>query len=285
MKLVRARSMAEKKEFLRRRLEEYGRLLVAFSGGKDSLFLWQEASEILGASQVFPYFIRTPFTLDSARERVAYFRNKFSMPVNEISIDFLKDSRLRRNPRQRCYLCKIKMFTALKNEARKLGIRTIADGTTASDLGEHRPGRLALEKLAVRSPLRDAGFSSAELVSLLKKKGVAAYFLTSSTCLATRFPYDFSLNRRLLEAVGRVEHYLADHGVYPVRVRHMTDGVRIETTPANFVKVIALRAGLSAVCRAAGFHFTTLDLGGLQSGCWDELPEATVPARKMVSKC
>ena len=34
----------------------------------------------------------------------------------------------------------------------------------------------------------------------------------------------------------------------------MTDGVRIETAPANFKKVMAMRDDLLAFCRAAGFQ-------------------------------
>jgi len=146
------------------------------------------------------------------------------------------------------------------------------DGTTASDLGEHRPGRLALEKLAIRSPLRDAGFTGTEIARQLKKLGVGEYFLTSSTCLATRFPYDFTLEPRRIQAIGRVEHYLIRQGIFPLRVRHLTDGIRIETSPDNFKKVIALKNKVIAECRAAGYRFITLDLAGIKSGCWDELP-------------
>jgi uncharacterized protein len=161
------------------------------------------------------------------------------------------------------------MFGALKKEARKLGIKIIADGTTVSDLAEHRPGRLALEKLAIHSPLRDAGFTSVEIITQLKKKGAAEYFLTSSTCLATRFPYDFRLNRLIIEAIGRVEHYLIKSGIYPVRVRYLTDGIRIETSPANFRKIIAMSGELIIIGREAGFKFITLDLAGIKSGSWD----------------
>jgi uncharacterized protein len=269
MNRLKARTLAEKKALLRAQLRAYGRMLVAFSGGKDSFFLLRMAIDALGADNVFPYFVITPFTLTAARERVAYFREKFSLPLNEIRIDFLKDARMRQNPRQRCFYCKMKMFAALKKEARKLGVTTIADGTTVSDLAEHRPGRLALEQLAIRSPLRDAGFTTAEIISQLKKRGVAAYFLTSSTCLATRFPYNFSLQPRLIQAIGRVEHHLIQSGIYPVRVRHLSAGVRIETSPANFRKVIAMREELIAFCRASGFKFITLDLAGIKSGSWD----------------
>jgi uncharacterized protein len=266
---LKALTITQKKALLREQLNACGRLLLAFSGGKDSFYLLQTAIETLGADNVFPYFVNTSFTLAAARERVDYFQNKFSLQLNKISIDFLKDSRLRQNPRQRCFYCKIKMFGALKKEAHKLGIKVIADGTTVSDLAEHRPGRLALEKLAIRSPLRDAGFTSAEIIAQLKKKGIAEYFLTSSTCLATRFPYDFSLNARIIQGIGRIEHHLISSGIYPVRVRHMTDGIRIETASANFKKLISRREELTAIGRAAGFKFVTLDLGGIKSGSWD----------------
>ena len=134
MNPVKTRNITKKKALLRAQLKTYGRLLVAFSGGKDSFFLLQTAIETLGAANVFPYFVSTSFTMAAARERVAYFREKFSLPLNEISIDFLKDLRLRQNPRQRCFYCKKKMFGALKKEARQLGVKIIADGTTVSDL-------------------------------------------------------------------------------------------------------------------------------------------------------
>jgi len=267
-----ARTLSVKKARLRSQLKEYGRLLVAFSGGKDSFFLWLTACEALGMDNVLPYFISTPFTLAAARERIDYFREKFSMPLHEIHIDLLQDARLRRNPKQRCFYCKMKMFATLKKEGRKLGIDHVADGTTLSDLAEHRPGRKALEKLAIRSPLREAGFTTADIAAQLKKRAVADYFLTSSTCLATRFPYNFSLQPRWIQAIGRIEHHLIGKGIFPVRVRYMEDGVRIETAPKNFRKLIAGKDTLITCCREAGLHFVTLDLAGIKSGSWDKRP-------------
>ena len=90
MKAAPARNLPKKKPCCANGLKRYGRLLVAFSGGKDSFFLLQTAIEALGAANVLPYFVSTPFTLDAARERVAYFQEKFSLPVREIRIDLLK---------------------------------------------------------------------------------------------------------------------------------------------------------------------------------------------------
>jgi uncharacterized protein len=273
-----ARNPREKTAFLHKLLKRQGSLLLAFSGGKDSFFLLREAIRALGADNVFAYFVHTPFTSETARERLAYFQKQLSFNLREIHVDLLQDAGIRRNSRKRCYWCKKRMFSALKKEAKRLGISFVADGTTASDLGEHRPGRLALERLQVQSPLKDAGFTGAEIAAELRKAGIKGCFLTSSTCLATRFPYDFALSPMQIAAIGQVEHYLTHLGIVPLRVRHMTDGLRIETTPANFKKVIALKSELLAFAEARHFKFATLDLGGIKSGSWDELPMVADPA-------
>jgi len=278
MKEATARNVREKKALLRERLKRQGSMLLAFSGGKDSFFLLQAALEALGAANVLAYFVNTPFTGEAARERVAYFQRKFPFTLREIHLDLFKDVHMRQNSRKRCFLCKKYMFTALKKEAKRFGIPMVADGSTVSDLSENRPGRLALEKLAIASPLKDAGVSGPEIAAELKKQGIEDYFLTSSTCLATRFPYDLTLNAGQINAIGRVEHDLLKRGIYPLRVRYMTDGVRIETTEANFQKLIALKNDLLALCKIHHFKFVTLDLGGIKSGSWDELPTVAVPA-------
>jgi len=264
--------MRDKKALLRERLKRQGSMLLAFSGGKDSFFLLQSALEALGAANVLPYFVSTPFTGEAARQRVAYFQKRMPFTLREIRLDLFKDIHVRQNSRKRCFLCKKLMFTALKKEAKRFGIPMVADGSTVSDLGENRPGRLALEKLGIASPLKDAGFTGPEIAAELKKQGIKDYFLTSSTCLATRFPYDLTLNAGQIDAIGRVEHDLLKRGIYPLRVRYMTDGVRIETTETNFQKIMAVKSDLLALCKIHHFQFVTLDLGGIKSGSWDDLP-------------
>lgn len=271
-------SIREKKALLHERLRRQGRILLGFSGGKDSFFLLHQATLALGEANVSAYFVNTPFIGEAARARVAYFRNKFPFPLREIDLDLLSDARMRQNPRQRCFLCKQRMFGALKKEAKRQGIGMVADGTTVSDLQEHRPGRRALQKLGVVSPLQEAGFSGAEIIGELKKLGVDDYFLTSSTCLATRFPYELALDAGRIAAIGAVEHYLIGRGIQPLRVRYIPDGVRVETGEANMRKVLALKKDLLAYCRARNFKFVTLDLGGIKSGSWDEPPAAAAPA-------
>lgn len=272
MKASPPSGMRGKKDLLRKALKRHGRIMVGFSGGKDSFFLVREATKVLGAANVFAYFVRTPFTGEASLERIAYFTKIFPFHLHEIRVDLLRSAHLRRNPFDRCFWCKQRMFATLKAEARRLGIAYVADGSTASDLGEHRPGRKALEKLAIISPLREAGISGSEIVAALKRSGVEERFLASSTCLATRFPYGHRLDPGEIAAIGQVEFFLSARGIFPLRVRHIPDGVRVETDAARFQELLALKEELLPFCRERGLRFVTLDLGGIKSGPWDEIP-------------
>ncbi len=259
-----------KKARLHAALKRCGRVLVAFSGGKDSFFLAREAVAALGKVNVVPCAVETPFSGPGARARLKYFRERLPVPVRVLHLDLPPGSALLRNRRDRCYACKQLMFRALKREAARLGMAALLDGSTRSDSAEHRPGRRALEEMAVLSPLSDAGITSGEIAGELAGAGIAEFYLTSSTCLATRFPYDHPLDERQMRAIGQVEHYLARQGIFPLRVRYIPDGVRVEAGATHFQAVLALKKRLLAFCRARGLRFVTLDLGGLQSGPWDK---------------
>ncbi len=266
---MKKKGFASKKKLLQERLRAYGKVLVAFSGGKDSFYLLKTALETLGKANVFPYFVHTSFISSGSLHRVAYLKKNLGIQIKKIYLDYLEDKRLSANPRLRCYYCKMKMFRALRAEAKKFNVPWIVDGSTNSDLSEHRPGRRALAQLNIRSPLQEASISSEEIVQQLRKKGMDEYFLTSSTCLATRFPYGHRLQRRQMDTIGQLEAYLSRQGIFPLRVRHMEGGVRIETSEKNFPSLLALREGLIRRAKRFGLRFLTLDLEELRSGCWD----------------
>ena len=266
---MREKKFAVKMKSLQNQLQRYGRVLIAFSGGKDSFFLLQTAVTALGKANVYPYFVRTSFVSSGGRQRVDRLKKMLGIPVREIILDYLKDRNLARNPRQRCYLCKLKMFRALRREAKRLGVAWIMDGSTVSDLNEYRPGRKALEKLEIVSPLKDAGICSEEIVARLRAAEVPEPFLVPSTCLATRFPYGHPLRPDELTRLSLIENFLSTKGIYPLRARFIPDGVRIETTAKNFPLLLASRTPLLKYCERLKMKFVTLDIGGLKRGAWD----------------
>lgn len=262
-------TLVGKIEGLKRRLKGYGKVAVAFSGGKDSFFLLKIAVETLGKERVAAFFVETPFGSLQDRKRLEYFRNRLDFNLEKISLVFGPDENMMKNPRDRCYFCKKKIFRALKEAAAALGAEAILDGTTASDLQEYRPGLKALEELDILSPLEGENISSGEIQQYLERAGIEPFYLTSSTCLATRFPYGLSLSKDLLRRFDRVEFFLTESGIYPVKVRYIEEGIRIETTEEHFGRVLALKEKLIDLCIENQFKFVTLDLGGIKSGVWD----------------
>jgi uncharacterized protein len=150
-----------------------------------------------------------------------------------------------------------------------LDIANIIDGTTHSDLKEYRPGLQALEELKVKSPLKAVGITSSEVAEYLKESGVDDYHLTSSTCLATRFPYGLHLTRELISKFDQVETFLVKENIFPLRVRYIPDGVRIEIPIRLQKDLLRIQGPLIDLCRKIGFKFVTLDLEGIKSGVWD----------------
>lgn len=252
------------------KLKALKRVVVAFSGGKDSFFLLKTAVETLGKENVAACHVKTGFSSKNDQKRMNYFSQQLDFQLEEIEIDLSLEKCIMSNPRERCYFCKKKIFSALKIKAEGLGIETVLDGTTYSDLSEYRPGLKALEELNIQSLLQDVRFTSTEIAEYLKKNaGIEDYFLTSSTCLATRFPYNMQLSESLLKVFDDLEEYFVNMGIYPVKIRFIPEGIRIETLSRHFREIFENRDKIIDFCTKKGIKFVTLDLEGIKSGVWD----------------
>jgi uncharacterized protein len=262
--------MKKKIEKVRERLKPLGKVMVAFSGGKDSFFLLKLAVDTLGKENVTAFNVKTGFSTKNDAGRVDYFRSLLDFHMEQKYIDITEEKNVMGNPKDRCYFCKKKIFSTLQAEASRLGIQTILDGTTYSDLDEYRPGLKALEELNIVSPLQEAGITSLEIVDFLRESlRVEEYYLTSSTCLATRFPYDFTLEEKILKTFDEMEAYFVEQGIYPIKVRYIPWGIRIETPGKHFSRILENREKILAFCKKQGMKFVTLDIEGIKSGVWD----------------
>jgi len=245
------------------------RVAVAFSGGKDSYFLLKLATECVGEKNVVALHVKNLFSTQNDIKRVKYFRSLLNIRYKEIEVDVAADKNIMQNPRDRCYACKKKIFSTLTDEAKSMGISILLDGSIYSDLNEYRPGFKALKELKVISPLLEAKITSNEIIDYLRADGVGAYFLTSSTCLATRFPYDMELDLKLVRSFDELESLMVDLGVFPIKVRYIPEGVRLETLAEKFNLVLEHRQQIYEFCHQRGLKFICLDIEGLKSGAWD----------------
>lgn len=261
-----------KYEMLKDRLREYGRVLIAYSGGVDSTFLLKAALDILGKDNVLAVTARSstyPERELEFAENTAKILGATHLVIESEELDI---EEFVKNPLNRCYFCKKELFTKLKAIAEEKGIFYILDGSNYDDLSDFRPGMKALSELDVRSPLMECGLTKDDIRSLSKTMGLPTWNKPSFACLSSRFPYGHRIDRDKLKMIDRAEQHLLDHGFREVRVRVYDKMVRIEVNPHEIKRFLEddLRENVVKKFKEIGFTHISLDLEGYRTGSMNE---------------
>lgn len=67
------------------------------------------------------------------------------------------------------------------------------------DNGDYRPGLIAVKELGVKSPLREAKLTKAEIREYSKEMGLPTWDKQSFACLSSRFVYGETISEEKLE--------------------------------------------------------------------------------------
>ena len=206
--------------------EENKRVALGFSGGVDSAYLLY-AAKAYGAD-IAAYYVATPFQPRFEREDALCLAEQLGITVTVLELDILQDSQIVANPKNRCYFCKKRIFTAICDAANNDGYPLVMDGTNADDNCADRPGMQALKELGVRSPLREAGLTKQQIRYFSKKAGLFTHDKPAYACLATRIPTGIPITELLLDKTERCENFLKSLGFVDFRIRYLDGSARIQ---------------------------------------------------------
>lgn len=205
-------------------------IAVALSGGVDSAYLlW--AAKHYGAS-VRAYYVKTEFQPEFEYEDALRLVRELGVDSRVLAFSVLNYKKVTANKEDRCYYCKKRIFSLIGAAAAEDGYMLVCDGTNASDDDKNRPGMRALEKLKVRSPLRECGLTKEDIRRLSKEAGLFTWDKPSYACLATRIPTGETITKEKLVAAEQAEAYLFSLGFSDFRVRQADGHARIQV-PAD----------------------------------------------------
>ena len=201
-----------------------GPLTVACSGGIDSRFLAHAA--LRAGVSVQLVHVSGPHVPPADTAYALSWAESCGLTAHVLELDPLTLPEVAAGGRDRCYACKSFLFSRITAVASG----RVCDGSNASDATEFRPGRRALQELAILSPLAEVGLTKDMIRSLARETGLARPDQRSAACLLTRLAYGLTPDRIVLArlAMGEraVEETLraAGHAEVPFRLRRCETG-------------------------------------------------------------
>lgn len=254
---------------LQDRLKELNKVAVSFSGGIDSSFLLYVAKITLPKENVLAIIANGNMVPRKDYNEALEFLKENDIKYKEIEYKPLEIKEFKENSKERCYFCKKKLMSSIKEEANKNGFINVLDGKNKDDLKVYRPGNKATEELKIISPLAEIGFSKEDIRKNARKLNLKIWNKPSNSCLATRFPYNTILTEEGLKKVEQSEELLKALGIPKIRVRVHQEVARIEVEKEYF-NIIMQNLDIVNKIKNLGFKYVTLDLEGLTSGSFDK---------------
>src|ERR1700719_3879321 len=254
---------------LRALLKGIAPVLVAYSGGVDSTFLLAEAKATLG-DRVLGVIADSPSLPRAALADALAAAKGFGAHVEVISTTELDDPRYARNPVNRCYFCKLELFTRMDRLAAGGGVHALAHGEKGDDDVHVRPGAGAARQFRVLAPLRIVGLTKAEIRLLSREQGLPTADIPAQPCVSSRIPYGTVVTTDALRMIEQAEEYVRSCGFAIFRVRYIARPdhppiAKLQIAPAEMDKLPLVKAQIREALGAIGFLDLVVDPEGYRA--------------------
>ena len=261
--------LAVKEALLEEILSRHAPLLIAYSGGVDSTLLLAIAHRTLG-NQATGIIADSPSLPRASLNEAVRVAKEMGAQLELVATTELEDPRYAENPMNRCYFCKAELFTRMDQVARERGFASIAYGENADDPAHLRPGSQAAAEFSVIAPLKEAGFTKADVRALSRKLGLPTADAPAQPCLSSRIPHGTRVTIEALDYVERGEAIVRQFGFKVFRVRYVPlegidrPGAKVQVSPEEMPRLESTRSTLIAALSASGFSRVEIDSTPLQ---------------------
>ncbi len=249
-------------------LKSLKKSVVAFSGGVDSTFLVAAAKRAIDGN-VLAVTAVSPTLTGVEKAEAVKLAEEIGVKHALLRTSEFGNALFTANSAERCYYCKKIRFLALAEWAAARGYPWVTEGTNIDDDNDYRPGSRAVAELeCVRSPLKEAGLTKAEIREVSRHWKLPTWGKASAACLASRIEYGLPLTPERLKQVEAAERFIRPLCKGQLRVRHHGTLARIEVAPewVSGLTSPGTARKIAGKLKAIGFHYVAIDLSGYRMG-------------------
>ncbi|MEY4269787.1 MAG: hypothetical protein RLZZ58_1003 [Pseudomonadota bacterium] len=236
--------MSDPRQRIEAILDAIGPLVIACSGGIDSMLLAM-ISHRRAPSQTGIAHAISPAVPDEGTARVQDWAVREGWALHTVRSGEFEDERYLSNPVNRCYFCKSNLYASLQMIGDSLGTHgTIVSGANLDDLGEYRPGLIAASEQGVRHPWIEAEIGKADIRALAGELALPFADLAASPCLASRLYTGTRVTPERLRAIYVCEALIRERtGIAVVRCRIRAERMIVEVGDADRHRIAAALLG------------------------------------------
>ncbi|MFX0008010.1 MAG: ATP-dependent sacrificial sulfur transferase LarE [Promethearchaeota archaeon] len=248
------------------------KIIVAFSGGVDSSLLAFLSKKY--AKKTLLITERSILYPEEEIREASQFAQKHGINHMIIERNPLQDEEFQCNPSNRCYICKMGLYSDIIEIKNSKNFDLIIDGSNIDDLSDYRPGLQALKELNISTPYINFKINKKEIREISKYYNLDVQSKPSMACFSSRIPYGQTINQKKLIMIREGEKFLKEtFNLNQLRVRlHEPNLARIEFLIEDFSTILT-EDNLNIIKKRfkdLGFTYITIDIEGFRSGSMNE---------------
>ena len=244
------------------------KVVVALSGGVDSAVVALAAQMRLG-QKAMAVTANCATTSEEELRSAIVVAKELGIKHEIVEYNVLMNQDFTRNDNARCYHCRKDLALHLVSKGKQIGAKSIVDGTHVDDLGDHRPGIIALQEAGVKHPLLEVGLNKSDIRKIARFFKLSVSNKPSNSCLASRIPHRNKITHSKISRIEKAESIIKSiFGVEQVRVRDHGELARIEVgnNELNRLFDTGKLGEADQMIKELGFRYVSVDMKGYRQG-------------------